>query len=178
MNYVERVLHLKDLKREHFSEAKQPNEEFLLWATTAPGVYMPRKNYETLETYGDTCLKLAATMLAYWYKRTDAKAGEGDVENSKTCFITNYHLFRVGNYQMFQRWMKTKKDSEFKEWEFPLQTSRKFPCHSEHIINKCVGKNVTDSVEALTCALYLSHKCLRACLEWISDIKLIPIKLA
>jgi dsRNA-specific ribonuclease len=37
---------------------------------------------------------------------------------------------------------------------------------------------VTDAVEALACALYLSNKCLRTVLDWISDIKLVPIKMA
>jgi ribosome biogenesis protein Tsr3 len=37
---------------------------------------------------------------------------------------------------------------------------------------------VTDAVEALACALYLSHKCLRTVLDWIHDIKLVPIKKA
>jgi len=101
LNYVERVCHLKDLQREKFDPKNQPNEEYLLWATSAPGLYMARKNYEVLETYGDTALKLAATMLAFWYKRNDRKAGEGDIENAKVCFITNFHLFRVGNHHMF-----------------------------------------------------------------------------
>lgn len=37
---------------------------------------------------------------------------------------------------------------------------------------------MTDAVEALACALFLSTKCFRSVLDWISDIKLIPIKLA
>ena len=39
--------------------------EFSVWATSCPGIHSSRKNYETLETYGDTILKLAATHLAY-----------------------------------------------------------------------------------------------------------------
>jgi hypothetical protein len=37
---------------------------------------------------------------------------------------------------------------------------------------------VTDAVESLICALYLSTKCMRTCLEWLSHIKLIPITYA
>ncbi len=73
-----------------------------MWATTAPGLHVSRKNYETLETYGDTILKLVSTMLAYYYKMNDPKAGEGDIEHSKVCFITNFHLFRVGNNLQLQ----------------------------------------------------------------------------
>ena len=39
--------------------------EFILWATSAKGLHTTKKCYETLETYGDTILKLAATHLAY-----------------------------------------------------------------------------------------------------------------
>ena len=96
-NYVERVIYLKDLKSLIFPRYKIKNDEYFLWATTAPGLHLARRNYEVLETYGDTILKFAATMLAYYSKRNDKKAGEGDIEHSKVCFITNFHLFRVGN---------------------------------------------------------------------------------
>ena len=79
---------------------------------------------------------------------------------------------------MLSRWMRSKKDLEWKDWEFPLQTDENFPGHQKFITNKCVGKNVTDAVEALTCALYLSTKCFKTVLEWINDIKLVPIKMA
>jgi len=39
--------------------------EFVLWATSAAGTHLSRKCYETLETYGDTILKLAATLLGF-----------------------------------------------------------------------------------------------------------------
>jgi len=38
---------------------------FAVWATSCPGTHSSKKSYETLETYGDTILKLAATMIAY-----------------------------------------------------------------------------------------------------------------
>lgn len=37
---------------------------------------------------------------------------------------------------------------------------------------------MTDAVEALACSLYLSTKCFKSVLEWINDIKLVPIRLA
>jgi dsRNA-specific ribonuclease len=94
---------LKDLNEEFFKNA-QAHPEYLLWATSAPGITSSRKAYETLETYGDTILKLAATMLAYESKRDNPKAGEGDIENSKVVFITNFHLFRVGNHLKLHRY--------------------------------------------------------------------------
>ena len=171
MNYIERIGLLKDLKQNIF-KGYPFNEEYMLWATTAPGLYVARRNYEVLETYGDTILKLAATMLAYYYKRNDKKAGEGEIEHSKVCFVTNFHIFRVGNNLMLQRYMRTKKDSEFKEWVPPLSSH---PSQRD-VPNKCVGKNVADCVESLICALFLSCNCLHTVLNWISDIKLVPIK--
>jgi len=41
--------------------------EFVLWATSAPDNKASKKCYETLETYGDTILKLAATLLSYFH---------------------------------------------------------------------------------------------------------------
>jgi dsRNA-specific ribonuclease len=39
--------------------------ELAFWATSSIGTFSARKNYETLETYGDTILKLAATFFAF-----------------------------------------------------------------------------------------------------------------
>lgn len=71
--------------------------------------------------------------------------------------------------------MKSKKDVEYKDWNLPLLNDKNGG--NNLITNKCVGKNVTDAVEALTCALYLSTNCLRTVLDWISQIKLVPINL-
>lgn len=69
--------------------------------------------------------------------------------------------------------MKSKKDAEWKDWEYPMHEKG-----NSFITNRCVGKNVTDAVEALACALYLSTRCIRTVMDWISDIKLVPITMA
>jgi hypothetical protein len=50
--------------------------EFLLWSTSAKGLQTTKKCYETLETYGDTILKLAAVHLAYDKLECDPNASE------------------------------------------------------------------------------------------------------
>ena len=70
----------------------------MVWATSASGITCCRKTNETLETYGDTILKFAATMLAYELKKNKPRAGEGEIEAAKVVFVTNIHLFRVGNH--------------------------------------------------------------------------------
>ena len=59
-------------------------------------------------------------MLAYEWKKDDRKAGEGDIENMKVAFITNFNLFRVGFNLRIQRFIKTLKDPDSKEWVMPL----------------------------------------------------------
>lgn len=94
--------------------------EYLNWAFSAAGISSSRQTYETLESYGDTILKLAGTLLAYEWKKNDRKAGEGDIENMKVAFITNFHLFRVGFNLRLYRYIKTLKDPGSKEWIEPL----------------------------------------------------------
>jgi hypothetical protein len=88
---------------------------------TGAGILSVRRCYEVLETYGDTILKLAATLLAFWLKKDKIRATEGDIENAKGCFVTNFHTFRVGYHNLkTHRFMKIMRDPEAKEWEMPL----------------------------------------------------------
>lgn len=93
----------------------------MLWACTGNGVDSTRRSYEVLETYGDTILKLAATLLAYGLKRNDPKAGEGEIENAKQVFVTNFHVFRIGYHNLrMHRFMRIMRDPEAKDWTMPL----------------------------------------------------------
>jgi hypothetical protein len=122
MNFFERGCQLIDINRQIFSPEVSPVvPEFLLWAMTGAGILSVRRCYEVLETYGDTVLKLAATLLAFWLKKDNARATEGDIENAKGCFVTNFHTFRVGYHNLkTHRFMKIMRDPEPKEWEMPL----------------------------------------------------------
>jgi hypothetical protein len=118
LNFFERGCLLQDLNIEHFgSKVGFVAPEFLLWSATGAGVNSVRRSYEVLETYGDTILKLAATMIAYCIKKEDKKAGEGDIENSKVIYVTNFHVFRVGYHVLkMHRFMRIMRDPESKEW--------------------------------------------------------------
>lgn len=70
--------------------------EFAVWATSCPGVASSRKSYQTLETYGDTILKLAGTMLAYDQLEKDPNVNENMLSDMKNSFITNLCIFRLG----------------------------------------------------------------------------------
>ncbi len=108
----------KNQRQEYIENNVLP--EYLNWAISASGITSSRQAFETLESYGDTILKLAATILSYEWKKDDKRAGEGDIENMKVAFITNFHLFRVGFNLRLNRYVKTLKDPDPKDWIIPL----------------------------------------------------------
>mmetsp|Transcript_20079 Transcript_20079/g.27137 ORF Transcript_20079/g.27137 Transcript_20079/m.27137 type:complete len:191 (+) Transcript_20079:205-777(+) len=141
-----------------------------MWACTGAGVSSSRRCYEVLETYGDTVLKLAATLLAYGLKRNDPKAGEGEIESAKVIFVTNFHVFRIGYHNLrMHRFMKIMRDPEPKDWVLPLQGRKPR-------LNACPGKSLADSVEAMIGAHLLTNDDLVKTLQWISDIRLVPLE--
>jgi hypothetical protein len=61
------------------------------------------------------------------------------------------------------------RDPEAKEWQLPLQGTQVRQ-------NSCAGKSLADSVEAMIGAHLLTNDNLLATLQWISDIKLVPLE--
>lgn len=99
MNAFERVCLLKDINQQLFSSLQTAVcPEFLLWAVSGSGLAQPRRSYEVLETYGDTILKFAATLCSYQIYKSNAAAGEGEIENTKVLFVTNFNTFRIGYF--------------------------------------------------------------------------------
>lgn len=143
--------------------------EFAVWATSCPGMRCTRKSYETLETYGDTILKLAATMLAYKTLETDKKADEKNICNMKDTFITNLNLYRLGQKLKLREHMRMK-DPDPKAWQIPFSITAISP---EEFLT-CTGKNLADGVESLLGAVFLSNN-LHKTLRFISDIELVPL---
>ena len=95
--------------------------ELALWATAAPGCESTKKSYETLETYGDTILKIGATLLAYDRLEKQGKANEKHMNDLKDSFITNMHLNKLG-YQMGLNHFMRSHDPEPEYWEPPFTT--------------------------------------------------------
>ena len=133
------------------------------WATQCQGTTISKKCYETLETYGDTILKLAATLLAYNHLESDDRAGESKVARLKDAFVTNMFLFKIGKNLELNKFMRTK-DPDPKTWN-PAFTTR---AASTETLN-CTGKNITDGVESMLAAMFMSTD-LFTTLQFISDI--------
>ena len=167
--FFERSLHSQSLiaKIGHYI-----HPEFVLWATSANGVQSTKKCYETLETYGDTILKLAATHLAYDQLEADPAADEKKINDMKNSFVTNLFLFRIGKKLNLNEFMRTK-DPEPKQWYPPF--TDKAAVQYEQV--SCTGKNIADCVESLLGAFFLSNNVYKT-LRFISDINLVPMKQA
>ena len=140
-----------------------------MWATSASGVHATKRSYETLETYGDTILKLAATHLAYDSLENDISADEKKIADRKDSFITNMYLFRIGQKLNLRAYMRSK-DTDLKAWSPPF-TDKSLT--QEEIT--CTGKNIADGVEALIGAFFMSNN-LTKTLKWLSDIRLVPME--
>lgn len=168
LNGFERACLLQDVRNEVFDRT-EVCPEFLLWALSGAGLNQNRRSYEVLETYGDTMLKFAATLCAYEIYKNDPKAGEGEIENCRVLFITNFNTYRIGYHQLrLHRFVRLCKDAEGKEWTPPL-------CGAEARKGKCTGGSVADSVEALIGALFLTSNNLQEVLTFIDKIKLVPL---
>lgn len=146
--------------------------EFAVWSTSCPGTNSSKKSYETLETYGDTILKLAATMLAYTKLHKDNKTDEKRMNDLKNSFITNLNLFRLGSKLKLREYIRMK-DPDYKKWEPPFS---KQSINSEEYLN-CTGKNLADGIESMLGAVFLSNN-LYTTLQFISDIQLVPMEAA
>lgn len=121
LNAFERGCLVADINNEFFSNEGKVCPEYLLWAISGGGINCSRRSYEVLETYGDTILKLAATLLAFGIFKSDTAAGEGDIESSKVLFVTNFNTYRVGYYNLkVHRFIRLCRDPEAKDWQIPL----------------------------------------------------------
>ena len=144
--------------------------EFAVWATSCPGTHSSRKCYETLETYGDTILKLAATMLAYDQLENNPKANEKKINEMKNSFITNLNLYRFGQKLKLREHIRSK-DPDPRKYDPPFSINS---IDSEEFLN-CTGKNIADGIESLLGAIFLSNNLYRTLL-FISDIQLVPLE--
>lgn len=169
LQFFERALHCHQLISQLGTNFIHP--ELILWATSASGLSSSRKSYETLETYGDTILKIAATLMAYYHLKDDRSADEKKISNLKDAYINNLYLYRVGEKLKLRKFMVTN-DQDPKLWMPPFCLQSKSHSHL-----KCTGKNIADCVESVLGAFFMSNN-LRKSLEFISDIGLIPLRRA
>lgn len=144
----------------------------MVWATSNAGVFSSRKCYQTLETYGDTVLKLAGKVLSYHYvMRYEKNPDERKIDQISTNFITNLYFLRIGKRLKLQRYIRTG-DPDLKTWSPPF---------SEQVSAietlSCTGKHIADVVESIIGAHFMTNN-LRRSLKLISDMRIMPLEQA
>ncbi len=131
-----------------------------------------RKCYQTLETYGDTVLKLAGTLLAYNYlSKSVVDFDENKIDSLKNQFITNLYFLRVGKRLRINRYIRTA-DPDLKTWEPPFSNK----VQTIETLN-CTGKHIADVVESIIGAHFMTNN-LRRSMQLISDMKIMPLEQA
>jgi dsRNA-specific ribonuclease len=92
------------------------------------------------------------------------------MNNLKDSFVTNLLLNRIGRRIKIKEFM-VQLDFDPRNWNPPFTT--------QSINNKmnvhCTGKHITDGVESLLGAIFLSNN-LYTTLKFISDIQLVPLQ--
>lgn len=167
MIYFEKCLHIHQLMMELGTEM---HPEFVLWATSNAGVHSSRKDYQTLETYGDTVLKLAGTLLSYNYLlKNDKHIDESKIDQLKIQFITNLYFLRIGKKLGLNRYIRIA-DADLKTWNPPF-------CEQVSAIESltCTGKHIADVVESLIGAHFMSNNLFKT-LKLISEMRIMPLK--
>lgn len=170
MLFFERATHAHQLCAE-FKTYMHP--EYVVWATSNAGVNASRKCYQTLETYGDTVLKVAGTFLAYNYLRSrsaSTQIDESKIDQLKNQFITNLYFLRVGKRLGIQRYIRTA-DPDLKQWSPPFTEQ---VTGTESLT--CTGKHIADVLEAVIGAHFMSNSSLRKTLLLINDMSIMPLK--
>jgi dsRNA-specific ribonuclease len=131
-----------------------------------------KKSYQTLETYGDTVLKIAATLLSYRYcLQYEKDVDENKIDQLKIAFITNLYFLRIGKRLGLNRYIRTS-DPDLKSWSPPFSEQ----VAVTETVN-CTGKNIADVVESLIGAHFMTNN-LRKTMQLISDMRIMPLKQA
>lgn len=168
--FFERALYAHQLTAELGCGFVHP--ELMIWATSNAGVQSSKKSYQTLETYGDTVLKLAGTLLSWRYcEQFEKNVDENKIDQLKIAFITNLYFLRVGKRLGLNRYIRTI-DPDLKTWSPPFSEQ----VAAIESIN-CTGKNIADVVESVIGAHFMSNN-LRRSLELISDMRIMPLRQA
>ena len=140
------------------------NYQYFLWCFTTPSSLM-FYDYETLETLGDSILKiLTTTTLFYNDNLHQLKLLAGQMEKNRQYFISNKHLFKKGRAGEIYRYI-LGLDLHKVEYEFPLKVLSDLEFHIT-----ITEKTMADVVEATLGAIFLFSNDIRHCYHFIKKI--------
>lgn len=141
--------------------------KYFLWGFTT-ATSLQDYDYETLETLGDSILKVLTTTTLYLndkYEGTNLLAGQ--LEKNRQYFISNRHLFHKGKYSEIFNYILSK-DMDMRDYEFPLKVLSDLEYHMN-----ITEKTMADIVEATLGAIYLYDYDLRHCYYFFKKIDIL-----
>lgn len=135
--------------------------KYFLYALTTP-TSLQDYNYETLETLGDSILKIIITILIYLNDNIlHLNQTAGDLEKKRAFFISNKHLFQKGKAYSIYKYILSRK-MDIKHFSFPLKVMSDI---EEQI--DITEKTMADVIEAVIGAIFLFRKRLSDAMSFI-----------
>ena len=144
----------------------EQNYPFIQWAFTLHS-YVQDFNYESLETLGDSILKMLATTLVYHINElNDIETNVDRLVFARKTLICNLHLFNKGNKSRIYNYL-IRYPKEILSYSFPLE--------HENIITGIINiseKMIADIVESSIGGMFLLTKNLKDCFNYINKLEI------
>ena len=142
----------------------EKNYFFIQWAFTLH-MYLQDYNYETLETLGDSILKMIATIIVYHvHEINDPETDVGELVFNRATLICNLHLFTKGLENKIYNYL-IRYPKEITGYTFPLE--------HEYITTGRINiteKIVADIVESSIGGIFLCTRNTRDCFNYIKKL--------
>ena len=156
------------LENKNIEEKKQleKGEKFLKWGFTTIGC-LQDYNYETIETLGDSILKMISTICVYHIHEFNNL--EDDVKNlvfNRATLICNLHLYDIGLTKKLYNYIY-EYSKEITCYNFPLQTE--FLLTSKLNVTE---KIIADLVESSMGSIFLMTKSLNDCFNYFMKLEI------
>ena len=155
-------------KKKSIKEKKliDKNYYFLQWAFTLH-LYLQDYNYETLETLGDSILKMLATILVYHiHEINDIETDVGELVFNRATLICNLHLYTKGLENKIYNYL-IKYPKEITSYTFPLEHE----FISTGRIN-VTEKIIADIVESSIGGIFLCTRNTKDCFNYIKKLNI------
>ena len=157
------LLSKKSLKEKKLIEK---NYHFLQWAFTLHS-YLQDYNYETLETLGDSILKMLSTILVYHiHEVNDNETDVGDLVFNRATLICNLHLLDKGLENKLHSYI-IRYPKDITGYAYPLETE---------FINtgriNVTEKIIADIIESSLGGIFLSTRNTKNCYNYIRQLNI------
>ena len=153
----------KNIKQKNYVEKNYP---FIQWAFSLHS-YVQDFNYESLETLGDSILKMLATTLVYHINElNDIETNVDKLVFARKTLICNLHLYDKGKKSQIYNYI-IRYPKEIMSYSFPLE--------HENIITGIINiseKIVADIVESSIGGMFLLTRNLKDCFNYLIKLEL------